>query len=112
MFRTFTLLFFCALANNFHRQSARAASIDWPTLAFTPVVTNVFEAPTGIAHAGDGSGRLFIQEQKGCIWVIQTNTLLADPFLNITNRVLSGGERGLLGLAFPTGYSSKNYFYV
>ncbi len=37
---------------------------------------------------------------------------LPDAFLDITDRVRSGGERGLLGLAFPPGYADKGYFYV
>jgi hypothetical protein len=38
--------------------------------------------------------------------------VLATPFLNIASRVLSGGERGLLGLAFDANYVSNGFFYV
>ena len=87
--------------------------VDLPTLAFVPVATNMFSAPTGITHAGDGSQRLFVLEQGGRIWIIQHSGVLAQPFLNITNRVLTAGaEQGLLGLAFPPGYSTKAHFYV
>lgn len=69
-------------------------------------------APLGITHAGDNTGKLYVVEQAGQIRVIDNGTLLGVPFLNITMRVLSGGEQGLLGLAFPPGYATKRYFYV
>ena len=90
-----------------------ADSVDWPTLGFSQVTTNVFNHPSVIAHAGDNSGRLFVAEQPGRIWIIQNSNVLAQPFLNISNRVLSSGsEQGLLGMAFPAGFSTNNYFYV
>jgi glucose/arabinose dehydrogenase len=88
-------------------------AVDWPTLGFTQVVTNTFTHPTVITHAGDGSGRIFVAQQPGQILIVQTNTVLAQPFLNISNRVLSAGaEQGLLGLAFPTNFSVGQHFYV
>src|SRR5687767_11038369 len=68
--------------------------------------------PTDIQSAGDGSGRLFFVEQPGRIRIYRGETLLSTPFLDIADRVLAGGERGLLGLAFPPDYASKGYFYV
>ena len=72
--------------------------------------------PVSITNANDGSGWLFIVEQRGQIQIM-TNGILSDPFLNIEARVLSpanggGNEQGLLGLAFPPGFSEKGYFYV
>src|SRR5215831_17890478 len=92
---------------------ALADPIDWPILSFTPVVTNTFSRPTTITHAGDGTQRLFIEEQQGRIRIIQDSNLLSQPFLDIGNRVLSAGtEQGLLGLAFPPGYATNARFYV
>lgn len=89
------------------------AAVDWPALGFTPTVTNVFNRPTCIAHAGDGSQRLFVAEQPGVIWLIQDSNVQAEPFLNITDRVNSvGAEQGLLGVAFPSGFSTNHHFYV
>ncbi|MBI5606424.1 MAG: PQQ-dependent sugar dehydrogenase, partial [Deltaproteobacteria bacterium] len=72
--------------------------------------------PVQITHAGDGSNRLFIVEQPGRIRIVENGVLLSTPFLDIgstgANRVLSGGEQGLLGIAFPPGFAQKNYFYV
>lgn len=90
-----------------------AASVDWPYLRFTQVVTNTFSGPISITHAGDGSQRIFIGEQFGRVQVIQSNSVLSQPFLEISNRVLSvGTEQGLLGLTFPAGYSTNAHFYV
>ena len=71
-----------------------------------------FSSPVDIANAGDNSGRLFIAEQPGNIRIIQNGTLLATPFLNIQTVVESGGERGLLGLAFHPQYASNGLFFV
>jgi hypothetical protein len=56
--------------------------------------------------------RLFIVEQAGRIRIVKAGTLLATPFLDITSRVVSGGERGLLSLAFDPAYATNGRFYV
>lgn len=56
--------------------------------------------------------RLFIVEQQGRIRIVENGQLLATPFLDISNRVSSGGERGLFSLAFHPEYVSNGYFYV
>lgn len=80
-------------------------------LTLTPLATGL-ENPTDITNAGDGSDRIFVVEQGGRIQIIQNGALLATPFLDISNRVSTGGERGLLGIAFPPNYASKGYFYA
>ncbi len=62
--------------------------------------------------APPGDPRLFIVEQAGRIRIVQSGQLLAQPFLDITSRVSSGGERGLLSVAFHPGYAANGYFYV
>src|SRR5689334_16938455 len=72
-----------------------------------------FSSPVCIASPPGETNRLFIVEQAGIIVVI---TNLANPtrteFLNLTDRVESGGEEGLLGLAFHPGFESNRLFYV
>ena len=84
----------------------------WPTLD-TQLVSDGFENPVHITHAGDGSGRIFIVEQPGRIKIL-LNGALQGTFLDITDRVrTSGNEEGLLSLAFSPGYgTSLPYFYV
>jgi len=56
--------------------------------------------------------RLFVVEQAGRIRIVKSGVLLATPFLDITARVVSGGERGLLSLAFDPAYATNGRFYV
>jgi glucose/arabinose dehydrogenase len=97
----------------------------FPTLYLKPVCTEQLHSPTNITHANDGSGRLFICEQEGKVFIFQGGMLLPTPFLDLSptglGRVIGVNtgysERGLLGMAFHPGYSnpvSPGYrrFYV
>lgn len=63
------------------------------------------DAPTNDA-------RLFVAERAGRIRIIQNGTLLAIPFLDISSRVATAGEGGLLSFAFHPGYATNREFYV
>lgn len=69
-------------------------------------------SPVAVATASDGSGRIYIGEQAGRIRLRIPNGLVSAPFLDITDRVLDGGERGLLGIAFHPQYYANGNFYV
>jgi glucose/arabinose dehydrogenase len=89
------------------------AQVDWPTIGFSAAGTNAFTHPTLITHAGDGSQRLFVGEQTGQVWIIESNSVLPEAFLDIRPKLLSAGpEQGLLGLAFPPAYAGKGHFYA
>lgn len=75
-------------------------------------VTSGLSAPIGIASANDGSNRLFIIEQGGKIRIVANGILTRTPFLDISSRIVSGGELGLLGLAFHPSYSTNGRFFV
>jgi glucose/arabinose dehydrogenase len=92
--------------------AASAARAQAPAIALEPVVVSGLRQPLQVTHAGDGSGRLFVIEQPGVIRVIQDGVLLREPFLDITPRVRSGGEQGLLGLAFHPAYRSTGRYFV
>ncbi|MBX3015781.1 MAG: PQQ-dependent sugar dehydrogenase [Caldilineaceae bacterium] len=78
------------------------------TLALTPFATGLSQ-PVDIASAGDE--RLFIVQQSGEIRVVQADgTVLTTPFLNLSDRIITGGEQGLLGMAFAP--NSTTIFYV
>jgi glucose/arabinose dehydrogenase len=76
------------------------------------LVGDGLERPVFVGHAGDGSGRLFVLEQAGRIRIVENGALRRRPFLDLTDRVLSGGERGLLGLAFHPEFRSNGRFFV
>ncbi|MBW3583678.1 MAG: PQQ-dependent sugar dehydrogenase [Euryarchaeota archaeon] len=75
-------------------------------------VASGFERPILVTHAGDGSGRLFIVEQVGVIRVIKEGVVQERPFLDIRDQVSSGGERGLLGLAFQPEVVDERAVFV
>ena len=76
------------------------------------LVVDGLERPLFVGHAGDGSGRLFVLEQAGRIRIVEDGALRRRPFLDLTDRVLSGGERGLLGLAFHPDFATNRRFFV
>ncbi|HVO88562.1 MAG TPA: PQQ-dependent sugar dehydrogenase, partial [Casimicrobiaceae bacterium] len=85
-----------------------------PAAAITSsVVVGGLSAPVDIAHANDASGRLFVVEQGGRIRVIPLGSAsIAGTFLDISSKVLAGGERGLLGLAFHPHFRDNGRFFV
>ena len=81
------------------------------SISLTRVATG-FSSPVVITNAGDGSGRLFVVEQGGAIRILRNGAVDPRPFLNISSLITSGGEQGLLGLAFPPSYAVRQSFYV
>jgi hypothetical protein len=75
-------------------------------------VTRDLESPVFLTHAGDGSARRFVLEQRGRILVLEQEALLPRPFLDISERVLSGGEQGLLGMAFHPDFRRNGRLYL
>src|SRR6266496_2360122 len=65
------------------------------------------------APPGD-SGRLFIVQQNGQIRILNlaTGTLNSTPFLTLTGLTATGGEQGLLGMAFDPNYATNGKFYL
>src|SRR4051812_45381094 len=76
------------------------------------LVGSGFSNPVLVTNAGDGSGRLFVVEQTGRVKVIKSGSVLAKPFLDLHAIISTGGERGLLGLAFHPRYPTVPYVYV
>ena len=92
---------------NAKSDSSSLAGVD---ITIDQVAASGFASPVHITHAGDGSGRLFVVEQPGRVQIVQAGTNAL--FLDITDRVMFGSERGLLSVAFPPGFASKGHFYV
>jgi glucose/arabinose dehydrogenase len=80
--------------------------ITFPNLTFT--------RPVGIHSAEDGSNRLFVVEQQGKIKVFDNDANVSNSqiFLDLTDQITYGGERGLLGLTFHPNFNVNGYFYV
>src|SRR4051812_8381505 len=90
-----------------------SAQVDWPQIKLTQIAAG-FTEPVHATSARDGSDRLFVVEQIGRIRIVQSNSVLAQPFLNITARVSNppGSVYGLLSVAFPSDYLTSHCFYV
>jgi hypothetical protein len=73
-----------------------------------------FNNPLDLQHPEDGTDRIFVVTQSGVIYVFNNSPSVtsAKVFLDISDRVISGGELGLLGLAFHPNYKNNGYFYV
>ncbi len=104
-----------------------AARADFPTLQVEVVSSGELVSPIGMATAGDGSGRLFVVDQRGRIEILKDGVVSETPFLDLeplltpprtnTSGQPAFDERGLLGLAFHPDYgkagtSGEGRFYV
>lgn len=76
-----------------------------------PVLENL-DRPVYLTGAGDGSKRVFIAELPGRIKTLPPGASSPTVFLNITAKVRTGSEDGLLGLAFHPEYENNRRFYV
>ena len=87
------------------------SQIEPQAIVLEPVLSGLI-SPVYVTGAGDGSNRLFVVEQGGRIKVLQPEATTPADFLDISARVLSGGERGLLGLAFHPDFENNRRFFV
>ncbi|HEY0048233.1 MAG TPA: PQQ-dependent sugar dehydrogenase [Pyrinomonadaceae bacterium] len=82
------------------------------TIRMQPFLTGL-SLPVHITNARDGSGRLFVVQQRGIIKVVQPGSNATTDFLNVSSVVSSSGnERGLLGLAFHPQYAANRRFFI
>lgn len=81
------------------------------TLTFQTFATGLSGAVEMVHPPNDT--RLFVVQQGGLIRILNTNgTINATPFINLSSLVVSGGEQGLLGLAFHPNYATNGQFFV
>ncbi|MEP6727179.1 MAG: PQQ-dependent sugar dehydrogenase [Bacteroidota bacterium] len=89
-----------------------------PVVGFNSVINtgnlpvgNPLVNPIDIVNAGDGTDRLFVVEQGGIIKAFDKDGAYLGNFLTVTG-ISSGGERGLLSMAFHPDYKNNGLFYV
>lgn len=106
--------------------TACAAGGDEPSRGGTPVapqetgrqamsirpVASGLDSPVHVAAPRNERNRLYVVEQPGRIRVLVNGRLRAQPFLDIRPLVRSGGEQGLLSVAFHPRYATNRRFYV
>jgi glucose/arabinose dehydrogenase len=79
--------------------------------ALAPVASGL-EAPTGVVARPGDPDRLYVLEQAGRVRIVAGGRVLAEPFLDLTDRVKTGGEMGFLGLAFHPDHARNGRLFV
>jgi glucose/arabinose dehydrogenase len=91
--------------------------LSWPSICAAQLtlrsVTTALSSPVFVCSPAADT-RLFVVEQPGRIRIVDPDagTIRATPFLDIVAKVSSGGERGLLSMAFHPDFASNGYFFV
>lgn len=77
-----------------------------------PVSTSVGTPVDIAAPKGAPARQVYVVAQEGRIWIVNGTSRRSQPFLDVRGRISSGGERGLLGLAFHPNYAANGRFFV
>ncbi len=105
-FPTFILVAAALAANTSGAQQLRPITSGAITINTRTVATGL-QNPLEFVSANDGSGRFFVVEQGGRIRILKNGAIQPTPFLDISGQIKSGGEAGLLGLAFHPGFAKS-----
>jgi glucose/arabinose dehydrogenase len=84
----------------------------YSSIALKTIVKHRFSKPLFLTASPDDTNRLFVVEQDGRILIVKGDRVLTTPFLDISKKLSTGGERGLLGLAFHPHFSSNGRLFV
>ncbi|MDX9856758.1 MAG: PQQ-dependent sugar dehydrogenase [candidate division Zixibacteria bacterium] len=91
--------------------TGHAQNPDTLTLSLQTVVSGLSN-PIYITSAPNDSVRLFVLEREGYVRIIEGDSVLSQPMLDISDRVVTGGERGLLGMAFHPDFPDTQAFFL
>jgi glucose/arabinose dehydrogenase len=95
-------------------QPTATAALSTGQVRITRVVGGLSQ-PLGVVNAGDGTSRLFVLEQRGTVRIVSGNSLQSGFFLDlrgVSGGLTTGGERGLLGLAFHPDFKTNRKLFV
>jgi glucose/arabinose dehydrogenase len=87
------------------------ASRDRAGLSLRPFLSGL-DSPVFLAATKSQPNTVYVVEQGGKILVATGGKLRAKPFLDLTGRIVSGGEQGLLSVAFHPNYAKNHKLYV
>jgi hypothetical protein len=90
--------------------AAGGADAATKSLSFAPVVGGL-DSPVFVTSAPGDPTTLYVVEQPGTIRIVR-NGKIDGTFLDIRSKIESGGEQGLLSMAFSPHYASNHLFYV
>ena len=113
--RTMLLLTVLALSLSGLSQNGKAGEA-LPEVA-TQLLADGFNAPIFLVAPDDGSGRRFVGEQRGDVYIIDAaGKRLEAPFLDLRPSMVTllkaFDERGLMGMAFHPNFAKNGLFYV
>jgi glucose/arabinose dehydrogenase len=91
---------------------SKSTSAQAPDLQLQSITSVRINTPTFARNANDGTGRMFVLEQSGRILAVQPDSGATSIFLDLTDRVMTSTERGLLGLAFHPDFPNNRRFFV
>lgn len=94
----------CRLDGNPDQLPAMEVERVFPSLSFS--------SPIQLTHPPDGTDRVFVVEQGGRIRVFPNGSPASSSEFLVVTGIISGGEEGLLGLAFHPSYATNGYFYL
>lgn len=109
-----TMLCVAVLSLSMAGTAAATEPVPEVTLA---LVADGLDAPIFVTAPDDGSGRRFVGDQTGAIWVIHTDgTRSAEPFLDLSGQMVrlleAFDERGLWSLAPHPDFADNGRFFV
>jgi glucose/arabinose dehydrogenase len=90
--------------------AAPEATIARPGLRLKRI--GLFADPVYVTAPPGDRARVFVVEQGGAVRIVRRGKKLDRAFLDISGRISSGAERGLLSMAFAPDYASSGLFYV
>ena len=73
-------------------------------------VNGVFDQPTGMTF--DANGRMYVWERAGRVWIVENNTKLATPLIDISDEVGFWRDHGLLGFALHPNFLQNGWIYL
>jgi glucose/arabinose dehydrogenase len=97
------LLVACACASASSRQSNALRIVK---------VASGLSSPVQAVFAPGVSGTMYVAEQGGVVRAVKGGKVQSQPFLDVRGKIVSGGEQGLLGLAFAPDYAKSHQFVV
>ena len=105
------LAFLASCSSGHHSAAGTVAPPPPPPagLALQTVKTGL-NYPVYLVSPPADTARLFIVEEGGRIRIIKSGVLLPTPFLDVSSLVSTGGEQGLLSMAFPPDYAASGRF--
>lgn len=108
--KRFASFLLCLVFLSFLTCSTCAQTFSEPGFAVESVTTLPAYKPVGLAFAPDG--RMFIWQENGIVRIYKNGVLLPTPFLDISARVNTVNDRGLMGLAFDPNFATNGYVYL